>query len=88
MSTMSYKPYMYSYIICEANFRVKKATFFKFTRRYLSTSFFSNLCTAFYYGKKTAQTSQTATAEASHGGKYNTKATEWLTPTQSAAWHL
>ena len=40
MSTMSYKPYMYSYIICEANFRVKKATFFKFTRRYLSTSFF------------------------------------------------
>ena len=42
MSTMSYKPYMYSYIICEANFRVKTAPFYKFTRRYLITSFFSN----------------------------------------------
>jgi len=27
MSTMSYKPYMYSYIICEANFRVKRRLF-------------------------------------------------------------
>ena len=38
--------------------------------------------------KKTAQTSPPATVEASHGGKYNTKATEWLTPTQSTAWHI
>ena len=85
MSTMSYKPYMYSYIICEANFGVKTATFFKFTRRYLSTSFF---VLHFTMVKKSAQTSPPATVEASHGGKYNTKATEWLTPTQSAAWHL
>ena len=55
MSTMSYKRYMYSYayiytcIICEANFRVKTTTFFKFYEEVPQHELF---CTAFYYGKK------------------------------------
>ena len=52
MSTMSYKRYMYSYIICKVNFRVKKGYFLKKYKEVPQHELVLKFCVLEFYKQK------------------------------------